>query len=77
MRTALPILTICLLTLFAGALLGQTPDGQTPATETACELESGAAFGLCNAYCEAMDCDLLYDDDPETEPLHRRPRVFR
>ncbi len=37
----------------------QTPDGQTPAVETVCEGESGAAFGLCNAYCEAMDCDNL------------------
>ena len=35
----------------------QTPDGQTPAVETVCDGESGAAFGLCNAYCEAMDCD--------------------
>ncbi len=37
----------------------QTPDGQTPAVETVCDGESGAAFGLCNAYCEAMDCDNL------------------
>jgi hypothetical protein len=35
----------------------QTPDGQTPAIETGCDGQSGAAFGLCNAYCEAMDCD--------------------
>ncbi len=35
----------------------QTPDGQTPAVETVCDGESGAAFGLCDAYCEAMDCD--------------------
>ena len=25
--------------------------------ESACELLDGAAYGLCNAYCEAMDCD--------------------
>ncbi len=37
----------------------QTPDGQTPAVETVCDGESGAAFGLCIAYCEAMDCDNL------------------
>lgn len=24
---------------------------------SACDGESGAAYGLCNAYCEAMDCD--------------------
>ncbi len=27
----------------------QTPDGETPAVETVCDGESGAAFGLCNA----------------------------
>ena len=25
--------------------------------QDACEGQVGAAFGLCNAYCEAMDCD--------------------
>lgn len=37
----------------------QTPDGQTPADETVCEEAElgGALKGLCNAYCEAMDCD--------------------
>ena len=34
-----------------------TPDGQTPHEEDVCDGETGAAFGLCNAYCEAMDCD--------------------
>ena len=40
-------------------VLAQTPDGETPAQEVVCAGESGAAFGLCNAYCEAMDCDSL------------------
>jgi hypothetical protein len=49
--------------LFSGILAtwcpatARTPDGQTPAEETVCDGETGAAFGLCNAYCEAMDCD--------------------
>lgn len=34
----------------------KTPDGVTPAEETICDSFSGALFGLCNAYCEAMDC---------------------
>ena len=34
-----------------------TPDGETPAEETVCDGLSGAAFGLCNTYCEAIDCD--------------------
>jgi hypothetical protein len=43
----------------AGISLAQTPDGATPATETVCEENElgGALKGLCNAYCEAMDCD--------------------
>jgi hypothetical protein len=44
--------------LFAGSTsYAQTADGHTPAVETGCDSQSGAAFGLCNAYCEAMDCD--------------------
>jgi hypothetical protein len=39
------------------AAFGKTPDGKPPSKETVCDLETGAAFGLCNAYCEAMDCD--------------------
>lgn len=46
-----------LLALGAGGAWASTPDGQTPAVETVCDSEVGAAFGLCNAYCEAMDCD--------------------
>ena len=37
----------------------QTPDGVTPADETICDGLENAAFGLCVAYCEAEDCDLL------------------
>lgn len=37
----------------------KTPDGLTPAVETICDEAglTGALWGLCNAYCEAMDCD--------------------
>lgn len=34
-----------------------TPDGQTPADEEVCEGLESRAFGLCNAFCEAQDCD--------------------
>ncbi len=37
--------------------MASTPDGMTPSRETICDNQSGAAYGLCNAYCEAMDCD--------------------
>jgi hypothetical protein len=49
--------------LLFGALMtwspaaADTPDGQTPSEETVCDQERGAAYGLCTAYCEAMDCD--------------------
>jgi hypothetical protein len=55
-------LMFALLLICTGAALAQTPDGETPAEETVCDSENGAAFGLCNAYCEAMDCD---SDDPQ------------
>jgi hypothetical protein len=43
----------------ASAYAQGTPDGETPAEETVCDDAglTGAAYGLCNAYCEAMDCD--------------------
>ena len=51
------IFVLSLLCLGTGAARAQTPDGIPPARETVCDVETGAAFGLCNAYCEAMDCD--------------------
>jgi hypothetical protein len=55
------LLIPCLLLAFASVAPASnghgTPDGQPPADETVCNGFSGAAFGLCNAYCEAMDCD--------------------
>jgi hypothetical protein len=56
MKAHLP-LALALLLVCTGAAMAQTPDGETPAEETACDNETGAAFGLCNAYCEAMDCE--------------------
>ena len=58
-------LTIGLMT-FAPPLLAVTPDGQTPAEETVCDvLQSGTPglYGLCVAYCEAQDLnDINFDD---------------
>ena len=50
----------CLLLAGATMAHAQTADGMTPAEETVCHDANltGAAFGLCNAYCEAMDCHL-------------------
>lgn len=49
----------CMLLLFCSFALAQTADGYTPAVEDVCDDYEGAAWGLCNAYCEAMDCDSL------------------
>ena len=53
-------LLIMLSALLCGPLaFAKTPDGLTPAEETVCDEAGykGKAWGLCNAYCEAMDCD--------------------
>jgi hypothetical protein len=50
------VLLASFVMIFARSGSAHTPDGQTPAQETVCDNEQGAAFGLCNAYCEAMDC---------------------
>ena len=49
-------LFFCVLVSAAGNGFAKTPDGKPPSVETICDNEHGAAFGLCNAYCEAMDC---------------------
>src|ERR1043165_3354436 len=50
------IYVFALALMFAYGALAKTPDGKPPSVETICDNEQGAAFGLCNAYCEAMDC---------------------
>jgi len=62
-------LALLLICTGAGTAMAQgTPDHMPPALETVCDMEQGAAYGHCNAYCEAMDCDLAHDNDPTTEP---------
>lgn len=56
MRKSLWILVLSVFVIGAGSVSAKTPDGQTPSRETICDNETGAAYGLCNAYCEAMDC---------------------
>ncbi len=52
-------LMVLSIILFYNPAFAQTPDGETPAQESVCDVldPAGAASGLCNAYCEAMDCD--------------------
>ena len=46
----------------------ETPDGETPAVEDICTNwgMTGKVNGLCNAYCEAMDCDSAEPNASET-----------
>lgn len=57
MKKSLWILAFTFLVFGAGSAFAKTPDGKPPSQETVCDRESGAAYGLCTAYCEAMDCD--------------------
>ena len=53
------ILVLGFFLAFAGVAFAVTADGLIPAEETVCDEAglSGAAWGLCNAYCKAMACD--------------------
>lgn len=54
------LLSLILLLITVGVASAQTPDGIPPANEDVCDPLFGATpglFGLCNAYCEAQDCD--------------------
>ncbi len=51
------VVLLFVLGLLTTPSLAQTADGMTPAEETVCDGQSGALWGLCVAYCEAMDCD--------------------
>ncbi len=57
MRKIVSVLLLGSLLVSTGPSRAETPDGQTPSEETVCDSQSGAAYGLCTAYCEAMDCD--------------------
>jgi hypothetical protein len=59
-RNILCLIVVGLVFFFSNGLaFAQTPDGDTPSVELVCDGQVGAAFGLCNAYCEAMDCDYV------------------
>jgi len=51
----------------ASPVIAETPDGETPANEGACDvLKTNATpglYGLCVAYCEAQDLDIVGDKE--------------
>jgi len=56
-RSVWTLVLVGAMVLGAGNASAKTPDKQTPSQETICDSLSGAEYGLCTAYCEAMDCD--------------------
>jgi len=59
LKGAFALVVFAHLTIFGLTGIAQTSDSVTPADEMVCEeaVLGGALKGLCNAYCEAMDCD--------------------
>ncbi|MGD2063691.1 MAG: hypothetical protein PVF51_08940 [Nitrospirota bacterium] len=51
---------------FAALLSALAPMHAIAQTEDVCASETGAAYGLCTAYCEAMDCDGVEPNANET-----------
>jgi len=64
-HTGLLVGVLTLAFMSVHSVMAQTPDGETPAEEKACEKYKGegARYGLCVAYCEAQDCDELLRGD--------------
>ena len=60
------VLFLLVSVLGSGVIFAQTPDGETPSEEQACDKYEGegARYGLCVAYCEAQDCDDHHKGDP-------------
>lgn len=65
-RSSVLIAVLAFFLLSPAGSTAKTPDGFPPSQETVCSGLQGAAFGLCNAYCEAQDCD-----------VHARPSCAR
>ena len=71
---------LCVLVLLGVNSLAyaQTPDGMPPANERICDpLKSGGVtpslYGLCVAYCEALDCDLQQVPPGNVTPQCKAP----
>lgn len=73
MRVTLSILALLLTVLSPATVGAKTGDDATPSAETGCDPFSydDRAFGLCNAYCEAMDCDSPFRRASDTACLKK------
>ena len=71
------LLVAVLLAVGSVAYAQGTPDGETPANEGVCDVLIGKTpglYGLCVAYCEAMDCDLSVEGEPRCK--NASPRIL-
>lgn len=51
------IVSLSFVAFLASLSIAQTFDTQPPSREDVCDGLTGATYGICNAYCEAQDCD--------------------
>lgn len=61
-RAPFVVVLVSLSFLATGSAFAQTPDGSTPFNEGICEplfLLTPKLYGLCVAYCVALDCDIV------------------
>ncbi|BAU48052.1 hypothetical protein SVA_1490 [Sulfurifustis variabilis] len=52
--------------------MATTPDGETPANEGVCDVVKGGTpglYGLCVAYCEAQDLDIVGDKEAPSNKI--------
>jgi hypothetical protein len=69
LKYVIPVTVLAMLA-FTPMSQAETPDGETPAEETVCDDLHGALYGLCLAYCEAMDCE--YSDHSASDEACER-----
>ncbi len=68
------------LSTFGLTAVAKTPDGQTPAEETVCDVlqsDTPGLYGVCVAYCEAQDLnDINFDDLENSKKSAPRRRIL-
>lgn len=70
--TAFGSFLVALLATMPSPVLASTPDGETPANEGVCNVVKGGTpglYGLCVAYCEAQDLDIVGDKEAPSNKI--------
>lgn len=69
---AVAFLSLASLMGLGSVVQAATPDGETPANEGVCDILHGGTpglYGLCVAYCEAQDLDLVENSNPPSTKI--------